>query len=59
MREQARVNRTGVDRKVRRTLRGGGALEVGDGCLVEDRGERSDALGTEPVVFETAIEGQR
>ena len=36
----------------------GGALEVGDACLVEDGGERSGALGFDAVVCETASEGQ-
>ena len=46
---------TGVDRKA--NIRGG-ALEVGDVCLVEDGSERSDALVTDVVAFETASEGQ-
>eukprot|EP00964_Phaeocystis_antarctica_P012336 scaffold6811_cov55-Phaeocystis_antarctica.AAC.2 len=42
----------------RRTLRGGGALEVGDLRLLEDGGERRGALGSDAVVCETASEGQ-
>ena len=37
---------------------GGGALEVGDLCLLEDGGKRSGALGSDVVVFKTASEGQ-
>ena len=36
---------------------GSGALEVGDLRLVEDCSERSDALVSDVVVSETAIEG--
>ena len=42
----------------KRTLRGSGALEVGDVCLLEDGGERSGALSSNAVVCETASEGQ-
>ena len=41
------------------TLWGGGALEVGDLCLVEDGSERSDALVSDVVGSETASEGYR
>ena len=41
----------------RRTLRGGGALEVGDLRLVENGSERSGSLGSDAVAFETASEG--
>ena len=46
----------GVDRKV--STRGGGALQVGDLCLVEDGSERSDAPVSDSIVAETASEGQ-
>ena len=46
---------TGVDTK--QTLRGGSALEVGDLRLLEDGGERSDALFSDAVASETASEG--
>eukprot|EP00964_Phaeocystis_antarctica_P051171 scaffold29846_cov45-Phaeocystis_antarctica.AAC.3 len=36
-----------------RTLGGGGALEVGDLCLLEDGSERSDALVSDLVPSET------
>ena len=36
------------------TLRGGGALEVGDLRLVEDGSQRSGALGSDVVASETA-----
>jgi len=36
---------------------GGGALEVGDLCLVEDDSERGGALVSDLVAFETASEG--
>ena len=36
---------------------GGGALEVGDLCLVEDGSERGGALVSDLVAFETASEG--
>ena len=47
-----------------RRTSGGGALEVGDVCLVEDGSERSDAVVSDrrqlvaPIVFESASEGQ-
>ena len=41
----------------RQTL-GGGALEVGDVCLVEDGSEREGALGSDAIAFKTASEGQ-
>ena len=41
-----------------RTLLGGGALEVGNVCLVEDSSERGGALGTDVLAVETASEGQ-
>ena len=41
----------------RRTLWGGGALEVGDLCLLEDSSERGGALGSDEVASETASEG--
>ena len=41
----------------KRTLWGGGALEVGDLCLLEDGGERGGALGSDVVAPETASEG--
>ena len=46
----------GADTK--RTLWGGGALEVGDLRLLEDGGERSGALGSDAVVCETVSERQ-
>ena len=42
----------------KRTLWGGGALEVGDLCLLEDGSERSGALGSDSVGSETASKGQ-
>ena len=39
-------------------LGGGGALEVGDLCLLENGSERNGALVSDDVVFETASEGQ-
>ena len=42
----------------KQTLWGGGALEVGNLCLVEDGSERSDALVSDVVVPETASEGR-
>ena len=42
----------------RRTLSGGGALEVGDLRLLEDGSERGGALGSYAVHVETASEGQ-
>ena len=41
----------------KRTLWGGGVLEVGDLRLLEDGGERSGALGSDVVASETASEG--
>ena len=35
----------------------GGALEVGNHCLLEDGSERGGALVSDHVVFETASEG--
>ena len=46
----------GADKKA--TLWGGGALEVGDQCLLEDGSERSDALVSDAVASETASDGQ-
>ena len=40
-----------------KTSPGGGALEVGDLCLVEDGSERGGALVSDLVAFETASEG--
>ena len=40
------------------TLWGGGAPEVGDLRLLEDGGERGDALGSDVVAPNTASEGQ-
>ena len=45
----------GVDRKV--STRGGGALQVGDLCLVEDGSKRSNALVSDAIASETASEG--
>ena len=42
----------------KRTLWGGGALEFLDLCLLEDGGERGDALGSDVVAPNTASEGQ-
>ena len=42
----------------RRTLSGGGALELGDSRLFEDGGERGSALGSNVVARNTASEGQ-
>ena len=47
---------TGIDKKV--NALGGGALEVGDHCLLEDGGERGGALGSDVVATDTASEGQ-
>ena len=41
----------------KQTLWGGGALKVGDLRLVQDASQRSGALGSEEVAFETASEG--
>ena len=38
-------------------LGGGGALEVGDLCLLEDGSERNGALSSDVVSIETASEG--
>ena len=46
----------GADRK-KNTLWDGGALEVGDLCLLEDGSERSDALDSDAVESETARDG--
>ena len=51
------VHLGGADTKAN-TLRGGGSLEVGDVCLVENGSERSDALHSHAVASETASEGQ-
>ena len=42
----------------KQTLLGGGALEVGNVCLVEDSSERGGAFGTDVLAVETASEGQ-
>eukprot|EP00964_Phaeocystis_antarctica_P038511 scaffold22030_cov66-Phaeocystis_antarctica.AAC.2 len=47
---------SGADTK--QMLRGGGALEVGDLCLVENGSKRSGTLGSDLVLFEAASEGQ-
>ena len=44
----------GIDREG--TLRGGGALEVGDLCLLEDGGECSGTLVSDVIAPETASE---
>ena len=41
----------------KRTLWGGGALEIGDLRLLEDGSERSDALVSDAIASETASEG--
>ena len=41
----------------KRTLWGGGALEVGDLCLLEDSSERGGALVSDAIVPETARDG--
>ena len=41
----------------KQTFGGGSALEVGDLRLSEDSSQRSGALGSEEVAFETASEG--
>ena len=41
-----------------RTLWGGGALQIGDLCRVEDGSKCSGALGSDLVKIETASEGQ-
>ena len=43
----------------KRTLSGGGALEVGDHRLLEDGCERGGALVSDVVVADTAGEGRR
>ena len=45
----------GADRTV--SARGGGALQVGDLCLVEDGSKRSNALVSDAIASETASEG--
>ena len=42
----------------KRTLWGGGALQLGDLCLLEDGGEHGSALASDNVVPETASEEQ-
>ena len=42
----------------KQTLRGGGALEVGDLRLIEDGSKRSDALVSDAVASETVSKGQ-
>ena len=46
----------GADRK-ENTLWGGGALEVGDLCLLEDGSERGGALASNLILSETVSEG--
>ena len=46
----------GVTQK--QTLRGGGALEVGDLRLIEDGSKRSGALGSDGADTETVREGK-
>ena len=41
----------------KQTLRGGGALEVGDLRLLEDSSERGGALDSDGIVPETARDG--
>jgi len=48
---------TGVDKKA--NLRGGGALEAGNLCILEDGGERGGVLETDLVCSETASEWRR
>ena len=43
----------------KRTLWGGGALEIDDLRLIDDGFERKDALGPDAVVCETASERSR
>ena len=43
---------------LKQTLWGGGALELSDPRLLEDGGERGDALGSDVVAPNTASEGQ-
>ena len=45
---------TGADTTA--NTRGGGAHQLGDLCLLEDGGERGDALGSDAVVQETVNE---
>ena len=47
-----------MDADTKQTLRGGGALQVGDICLVENGSQRSGALGSDVVGSETVSEGQ-
>ena len=47
----------GADSARKRTLWGSTALEMGDHRLLEDGGERSGALGSDAIAFETASEG--
>ena len=42
----------------KRTFWGGGALEVGDLCLLEDGGERGGALLSEPIEPKTTSKGR-
>ena len=42
----------------KQTLRGGGALEVGDLRLIEDGSKRSGALGSDGADTETVREGK-
>ena len=42
---------------LKQTLWGGGALELSDPRLLEDGGERGDALGADAVAPNTASEG--
>eukprot|EP00964_Phaeocystis_antarctica_P068633 scaffold41591_cov42-Phaeocystis_antarctica.AAC.1 len=42
----------------KQTLRGGGALQIGDLRLVENGSQRSGALGSDGIGSETASEGQ-
>ena len=42
----------------KQTLRGGGALEVGDLRVIEDGSKRSGALGSDGVDSETVSEGK-
>ena len=53
------VNGAGIDGLTqKRTLAGGGALQVGDLRLLEDGGERGGALVSDAVVSQTTSEGQ-
>ena len=42
----------------KRTLRGGGAPQGGNLCLLEDGGKRGGALGSDVVALDTASDGQ-